>query len=286
MKITCSGKSVVLELLSTPIVTPTECPACQSILVKDGAHIFCKNEACEGQAFRKLKTWVNKRNIKYLGDELLLELWTRHDVKEPWQLYLLTEDELSKCNRGNGVVGTAAKLIMSELDKSRKATLSDFLGSLAIPMAGRRQIEIMQESCGFTTLADFLTATVAQLEAADGFSAGGSKASTIVKGLKDARPLIEAMLEHVEIVKEEKPTVQPSQGKLSGLSFCLTGSMSRKRSEIEADIKAAGGVACDDVKSDTKYLVQADPTSQSSKSKKALKYGAKIISEVELMKML
>ncbi len=289
MKITCSGKLVELELLSTPIEIPTTCPECSSTLVKDGAHIFCKNEMCVGQQFRRLKTWVNKRNLKFLGDTLLTELYENHGIKEPWQLYILSEDDLAKCKRGNGVVGSSAILIKSEIDKSREATLPEFLGSLAIPMIGRRQVEIMQQTCGFTTLSDFLNATVEQLEAVEGFSIGGSKASTIVNGLNDSRALIESMLEYVKII-DDKPikSVEISNSKLAGLTFCFTGALpsGMKRNDAEAMVTAAGGVARDSVFKGLSYLVIADPNSTSSKAEKARKLGVKLISEEQFKEML
>lgn len=271
------------------IETPTECISCGGPLIKDGTHIFCRNEDCEGMEFRRLKTWVNKREIKFLGDELLMELYENHGVKSPEQIYLITEEYLSKVTRGNGVVGSAAKQIIAEIDKSRTATLKQFIGSLAIKMIGRRQVEIMMETCGISTLDEFLALTVDQLEALPGFSKGGSKATAIVEGLQAAKPLIAELLKHVQIVEKQEeagPSQSSGVGKLSGLSFCLTGAMSRKRIEIEADIKAAGGIAMDDVHKGLTYLVQADPTSQSSKSKKAGKYGVKIISEEQLMELM
>jgi DNA ligase (NAD+) len=62
--------------------------------------------------------------------------------------------------------------------------------------------------------------------------------------------------------------------------------MSRKRSEIAKDIVAAGGVVFDDISNKDVTLVQADPTSSSSKSKKANKLGASVISEEQLMSLM
>ncbi len=273
----------------TPIEVPTECIHCQSPLVKDGAHIFCRNEACEGQEFRRLKTWVTKRNIKFLGDELLMELYDNHGVDSPDKLYLLTEDFISKVKRGNGVVGTAAGQVMKEIDKSRTATIPDFLGSLAIPLLGRRQVEIMMQTCGLNTLEDFQKVTVAQLESSPGFSQGGSKATTIVNGLANAADLIVDMLKHVTISAapvEETPV--PTDKPASGKTFCFTGALpsGMKRNAAEALVKAAGGTARDTVFKGLDYLVIADPNSVSSKAQKARQMGIKLISEDEFMGMV
>jgi len=82
-------------------------------------------------------------------------------------------------------------------------------------------------------------------------------------------------------IKEAKRT----SGPLSGKSFCLTGTMSRSRKDIESDIILAGGMISS-VKKGLTYLVQADPSSTSSKSKKAQKLGIEIIGEDALMRMI
>ncbi len=55
-------------------------------------------------------------------------------------------------------------------------------------------------------------------------------------------------------------TAQPREaavtgGLLSGKSFCVTGVLSRKREDIHAELRAAGGRVDDGVKKDTTYLV-------------------------------
>lgn len=266
-----------------PILAPTECIHCAGPITKDGAYHLCTNEECEGREFRRLKSWVTKRDIKFIGDGLLTELYENHGIRRPADLYSLTETYLSGVKRGNGVVGTSSKQIMAELEKSRTATLPQFLGSLAIKFLGRRQVEIMMGSCNLNTLDDFLNATVESLEANPGFSAGGSKAAGIVVGLSGAREEIDALLGagiKIEYTQAEE------EAPVGSASFCLTGAMSRKRSEIAADIRAAGFIVHDSIKSNTTYLVQADSSSTSSKTKKAEANGTQIISEAKLMQML
>ena len=76
-------------------------------------------------------------------------------------------------------------------------------------------------------------------------------------------------------------------GKLNGQSYCFTGGINKvddsgvryTRTRMWALVEANGGVVHEDVKAGTTYLVQADPDSQSSKTKKALKLGVKILGE-------
>jgi NAD-dependent DNA ligase len=61
--------------------------------------------------------------------------------------------------------------------------------------------------------------------------------------------------------------------------------MSKTRSEIKQDIKEAGG-QYKGMSSKVDYLVAADPSSGSSKIKKADKYDIPVISEDELYSMM
>jgi DNA ligase (NAD+) len=270
----------------TPIPEPTECIKCSGPVERDGAHTICISDECEGKEFRRLKTWVTKRNIKFLGDELLMELYTNHNIRSPENLYNLTENYLSEVKRGNGVVGTGARHIMAELDKSRTATLPEFLGSLAIKFLGRRQVEIMMETCGLSTIKEFKELSVAQLESKPGFSEGGTKAKGIVEGIKNAVPTINGLLLHVQI-EEAKSGLTSDDGVLAGKSFCFTGALpsGRKRTEAEKIVKENGG-EIKSVSGKLTYLVIADPDSQSSKAKKARKLGVELISEEQFMDMI
>ena len=74
-------------------------------------------------------------------------------------------------------------------------------------------------------------------------------------------------------------------GKLSGKSFCFTGAMDYKRSDLEKMVVDNGGTVSS-VKKGLTFLVQADPSSTSSKSVKAKSLGISIISPEEFLEMV
>lgn len=74
-------------------------------------------------------------------------------------------------------------------------------------------------------------------------------------------------------------------GKLSGKSFCFTGAMDYKRSDLEKMVTDNGG-AVSSVKKGLTFLVQADPSSKSSKSVKAKSLGIAIITPEEFLEMV
>ena len=68
---------------------------------------------------------------------------------------------------------------------------------------------------------------------------------------------------------------------LDGKTFCITGKLSVKRSELEELISSLGGKVTGSVSSKTDYLINNDSTSESSKNRTAKSLGIPIITEQE-----
>jgi len=75
------------------------------------------------------------------------------------------------------------------------------------------------------------------------------------------------------------------EGPLSGISFCVTGTLSEPREAIHAQIKALGGEVHTSVKKGTKYLVAGDKVGK-AKLDTAQKRGAEVIDEAALHRLL
>jgi DNA ligase (NAD+) len=75
------------------------------------------------------------------------------------------------------------------------------------------------------------------------------------------------------------------EGPLGGVRVCVTGTLSRPRSDIQAAIEAAGGIFDKTVKKGTHYLV-AGADVGATKLKDAQKKGVKVIDEPALEKLL
>ena len=77
----------------------------------------------------------------------------------------------------------------------------------------------------------------------------------------------------------------PKEGPLTGKSFCVTGVLSKKREDVQNDMRAAGGEIHDSVKKTRRYLVAGEKTGK-TKLTQAKKYGTKVISEAEMNELL
>jgi DNA ligase (NAD+) len=64
-----------------------------------------------------------------------------------------------------------------------------------------------------------------------------------------------------------------------GAKFCITGTLSLPRSDFEKQIKKNGGIVVGSVSKNTDYLLTNDTDPASSKYKKALEVGTKVINE-------
>jgi DNA ligase (NAD+) len=87
-------------------------------------------------------------------------------------------------------------------------------------------------------------------------------------------------------VSRPQPESAPlGDGPLLGKTFCVTGVLTRKRDDVHADIRRAGGVVHDKIKKDTNYLVIGEKVGQ-TKLTAAKKAGTAVISESDLAELL
>jgi len=291
-----------------------------------GVHLLCFGDNCAAQVTGKVKKWITSLNILGIGDGLLETLttatggWPQSDsgmpprVADPSDLYTLDETGLAGMPMGAGAVGTArAKAIIAEISKTRTLGIDDFIGSLGLPHLGKRKVEIIRSRAnGKLDTVDAWLDEVTIIANASQCGIPGT-AEEIDAALVAARPLIEKLLKHIAIrAKVLKPIATPISDSMAdiaqnglaakapvsrvvnttgtsvvaGQKFVLTGAASRPRKEIAADIEAAGGIVADAINGTVQFLVQSDPSSKSSKTKKAEQLGIKVISEETLMHMI
>jgi DNA ligase (NAD+) len=87
---------------------------------------------------------------------------------------------------------------------------------------------------------------------------------------------------------DPKAPAKPSStedGPLAGMTFVLTGTLSKPRGEIASEIKAAGGIVHDAVSKNTRYLVAGADAGQ-AKREKARALGTEVIDEDKLKELL
>lgn len=265
----------------------TECPSCGGKVFADDqkVNLWCDSPSCPAQLERRVLHWIKTLDILGVGQGIVGELCQQGFVKDVPDLYFLTEEQLVAATGGKS---SAQKAQTAILEKS-EIPLAVFLDGLGIDGLGTTSSKLVAKE--FQTLKSIrlcvkndeehgvAAGLMARLTAIEGI--GPLTAQKIIDGLRTLEPMIERLAQTLEVQE-----VVVKSGPLTGMSFVLTGAMSRQRKEIEKAIEAAGGENKGSVGKGVTYLVQADPNSTSSKTEKAKKVGTQVISEAKLWEMI
>lgn len=255
------------------IVTPKNCPKCQGQLEINGEYLQCNSDEC--RIAGNLEKWINVSEIENVGPRIVEVLVEQKLIAKPGDLYRLTTKMLSNLDR---MGDKSAERIVSNIQSKKSVPLHVFFAGLNIPSCGERVFKSIIEG-GFDTIDKIRQIKVRQIESLNGF--GSIQANAVVSGLHKKSDTIDDLLDAgVSIAKNN--TVG---NKLTGKSFCFTGSMERPRGDLEKMVLSNGG-QIKSVSKDLTYLVIADLGSTSSKAAKARQCGVKLIQEDEFMRMV
>lgn len=262
---------------------PKYCPDCSSGLVKDGEYLICIGDSCPSQILGDFQRWVESLDLKGIGDSILQMIITNcNKIEDVADLYSIKIDDIKDLkNKNDAILGEKrAKQIIKELHDNKEPLLCDFLGGLNI--AGLRSKTAQKIVDEFSGDAEKVIQQLFQQVSFKGCDGVGTKKSKqIRRGLAQKKKLIEKLLSEAEICPQ-----RPFGGALKGKTFCITGRLSKRRSEVQKDIREAGGEPRSGVSESLDYLVTNNPNSSSNKLKKTKKYGIEIISESELYRMI
>jgi DNA ligase (NAD+) len=270
-----------------PFRMPEACPVCASpaVRVEGQSALRCPNRACPGQLKAALHHFARRfaMNIDHLGPAVIELLVDRRMVADVADLYDLTNEQVASLPR---LGQKSADNLLREIGASREQPLDRLLCGIGIPQIG--QVAARQLAENAITLETLLSwsSEQASCRAAQIHGFGPSMVEEVVQFLQD--PTQHALLEKLLSRKVGRP--QPlaraaTQGPLSGQSFCVTGVLSRRREEVHAMIRDAGGTVHDKIKKGTTYLVAGDKVGK-SKTDEAKKQGVQIIAELMLYSMM
>jgi DNA ligase (NAD+) len=275
---------------------PVQCPSCHTPVVRElrdanrpelgtEAATRCPNRGCPEQVKQRIFYFARRfaMDIDHLGEALVDQLVERGIVHDVADLYSLTAARITELERmGN----KSAKNVHASIQASKLRTLDRLLCGLGIAQIGQVAARQLAEEAG--ALETMLSWTQEQIsEHVGGIRGFGPKmVDSVAAFLQD--PEQRALMNKLGVLGVGRPQPRAevaSDGPLKGMSLCVTGVLSKKREEVCADIRAAGGEVHESVKKTTSYLVAGDKTGK-SKLEQAKKVGTKIISEDELRALL
>jgi DNA ligase (NAD+) len=251
-----------------------QCPVCATPAKSDGEFLVCPNSACPAKVKGDLLKWIRILGIDLAGDHFVDAVADAGLVTDPSGLYRLTQKDLLRLDRFGS---KSADKVLKNIQQSKSLDLPQFLAGLNIQGISIATFEAIQNA-GYHTIDQILNLTLDQLILISGI--GEITAKIILNGLAKKKPIIKLLLKEGIKIKEK------GQGKLIGQSFCFTGQISITRSAAQQLVKNLDGDIKSSVSKGLTYLVQANATSKSTKTKKAQAYGTKVIGEEEFFQIV
>jgi DNA ligase (NAD+) len=262
---------------------PDRCPVCGEPVESepDEVAVYCINASCPAQLYRRVVHFAYRgaMDIETLGEktaELLVQEGLVHDVAD---LYRLTREDLLGLE---GFADKKADNLLAAIEASKDRSLSRLLTGLGIRHVGGIVAETLARRFG--SIDALAAATREELETVEGI--GPRIAEAVVDWFE--RPGHRLMVERLRRAGVRMTADEPvEQGPrpLDGLTFVITGTLSRPRQEIAEMIERHGGRVTGSVSSNTSYLIVGQNPG-GSKYRKAQELGTPMLDEGQLVEMM
>ncbi len=264
----------VLESAPGEIKVPSHCPECNGEIEIRDIRLFCTNAECSGRVKGTILNFIEKIGIEELSTKRLEELMRKGLVKKIPDLYRVSVEEFLSLEKTKE---TLANKLFEAIQKSKKVDLVTFLSSLGISGGAYNKCEKVVHA-GYNTLEKIKSLSLEELMTVESFAE--KSASEFLSSLKEKKELIEELVALGFVIEEKKI----KETIFSGKKICITGELSRKRSEIEALIRDIGGIVVGSVSKNTDFLLTNETASSSSKFKKATELQIPVITEEDFFK--
>lgn len=266
----------VVEQVKGDIKIPDVCPSCSQFIREEEIRLRCDNQECPAQVKEQVLNFIQKIGIDDLSSKRLDELLKVGLIREIPDLYRLKISDFLTLEK---VKEKLAKKLYGSIQSSKSVNLTTFLSALGISGGAFNKCEKVVQA-GFNSLEKIKGINIENLQSIEGFAE--KSASDFLMSLKSKYKIIEQLevlgFSFVETLQEETA--------ITGKKVCITGALSRKRSDIEIDIRKAGGIIVGSVSKNTNFLLTNETEGKSSKFKKAINLGIEVISEEDLYKLI
>ena len=281
IKIVRSGEVIpkfleVVKESAGKVKYPSSCPSCKEDITEVDIRLICTNPTCPAQVKDTILNFIQKIGIEDLSSKRLEELIKAKLVTTIDDLYRLDKEDLMKLDK---IKDKLATKLLSSIEKSKDTDLITFLSALGISGGAYNKCEKIVDA-GVNTIEKVKELTVEQLINIESFAQ--KSASDFLLSLKSKDDLIDKLInEGFDFsVKKKKDS------SISGKKFCITGTLTMKRSDLQKMIKENSGIAVSSVSKDTDFLITNDTQSSSNKFKKAQELNIQIINEEKFLEML
>jgi len=261
---------------------PKRCPLCSTPIVKPEGEVMhrCPNRACPSRGLETLYHWVGAAlDIEGVGGNTVKKLWDEGLVRSLPDLYRVTEQQLAALD---GYAELSAHRAYASIQRSKEQPFARVLFGLNIPKVG--WVLARNLALHFGSVDRLLAATQEELQDVEGI--GPDRAVLIGEWFADEenRVLVEE-LRALGLRMESERSERPSEGRLTGRQYVLTGTLEGfTREEAKAALEALGAKVAGSVSSKTSGVIVGE--SPGSKARKAHELGIPILTEPELRALL
>lgn len=262
------------------ILIPTHCPSCGSGVVKveGDPYCYCINPECPARIKASILHFASRdaMDIKGFGESIVDKLLKSGTIKTIADIYDLSKEDLKTLER---MGEKSAENIIKAIEKSKEKPFPRVLYALGFRHIGIKHAQILAEY--FRNIDNLMKATVEDFENIKDI--GKVTAETLYKTFRE-----QSVREIIERLKKKglnfSVDAADSEKKLTGLTFVITGSLSKPRAEIISIIEKEGGKVVNTVSDKIDYLIVGEEPG--SKLIKARELNKSIITEEDLYRMI
>lgn len=278
--------SVVLERRpanAQAISLPTHCPVCGSEVHRPAGEAVARCTGglyCPAQVKEAIKHFASRKamNIDGLGDKLVEQLFDAGLIRHVDDLYHLDVEAVAALER---MGKKSAENLMAAIEASKATTLERFIFALGIRNAGEGTAKGLARYFG--SLEAILSANEETLKLVPDI--GVIVAANVAQFF--AEPHNRDTLQRLRDVGVQWANYEAKPAEalpLAGKTYVITGTLSRSRDDIKADLEALGAKVSGSVSKKTTALIAGE--SAGSKLEKAESLGISILNEDGLQGLL
>lgn len=264
------------------IEKPVYCPDCESELIQDGVHIFCRNSlSCKPQMVSRLVHFASRdaMNIEGFSGKTAIQLFEELELKDIPELFELKYEDLINLDRFGD---KKAKNLLEAIEKSKECKLDQFIYALGIPNVGRKTASDLANN--FNSLQNIINSKFDDLINIPDI--GEIVANSIIEFFdhEKIKANIEKLLNlGVNPIYEKKEIINDNI--FNGKTVVITGTLDGiGRNEAKELVTKLGAKVTGSVSKKTDIVIVGE--NPGSKHDKAIKLGIRVIENDEFMEII
>ena len=267
------------------IEVPTNCPICDSKLVKEEGQVAlkCLNPQCPEKVKREIAYFVSRdaMNITGLGEKIVEKFIELGKIKTVVDIYSLKDyaEELENLEK---MGKKSVENLINSIEESKKQGFSKVLYALGIPFVGKFNANLLTKN--YNSIELLKEKSIEDLLEIKGI--GDKVAVAVHTYLNDENNWAKIVaLKEIGLQFEAKGTEEEEieDNPIKGKSFLATGKLEKyKRNDIKDIILAKGGNYLSGVTKKLDYLIAGEKAG--SKLSKAEELGVRVLTEEEFEK--